>query len=168
MKPARSAVYLAWIRTQPCVVCGRTRWIEAAHTGLRGLGQKSSDYSAIPLCAMHHRTGKDSYHRLGARQFAQTHNLDIHGMVRRLNMKPTVRIEGGMFVAHLEGQAYRVGRVSNGIAAAISNVRKACGENRLAPEVVSELQECWSGTPLLPPREEQQKSINTTAISREL
>jgi len=26
------------IRTLPCVVCGRTQWIEAAHTGLRGLG----------------------------------------------------------------------------------------------------------------------------------
>src|SRR5579862_8878109 len=66
MKPARSAAYLAWIRTQPCLICGRTRWIEAAHTGLRGPAQKSSDYSAIPLCAAHHRTGRDSYHRLGA------------------------------------------------------------------------------------------------------
>ena len=134
MKPARSAA-LAWIRTQPCLVCGRTRWIEAAHTGLRGLGQKSSDYSAIPLCVAHHRTGRDSYHRLGVRQFAQTHNLDIPGIVRRLNMKPTVRIEGGMFVAYLEGQQYRLGKISNGIAPAIRNMRKVCGENRLAQQV---------------------------------
>src|SRR5579871_5804923 len=137
MKPARSAVYLAWIRTQPCVVCGRTQWIEAAHTGLRGLGQKSSDYSAIPLCAAHHRTGKDSYHRLGARQFAQTHNVDIPDIVRRLNMKPTVRIERGMFVAYLEGQQFRLGKISNGIAPAIRNMRKVCGENRLGQAVAS-------------------------------
>jgi hypothetical protein len=137
MKPARSAAYLAWIRTQPCVVCGRTGWIEAAHTGLRGLGQKSSDYSAIPLCAVHHRTGKDSYHRLGARQFAQTHNLDIPGIVQRLNMKPTVRIEGGTFVAYLEGQQFRLGKISDGIAPAIRNMRRVCGENRLAQAVAS-------------------------------
>jgi hypothetical protein len=137
MKPTRNPAYLAWIRTQPCVICGRTGWIEAAHTGLRGLGQKSSDTSAIPLCAKHHRTGKDSYHRLGARQFAQTHNLDIAAIVRRLNMKPTVRIEAGMFVAYLEGQQYRVGPVSNGIAPAIRNMRMVCGENRLSQAVAS-------------------------------
>jgi hypothetical protein len=32
MKPQRSSRYLAWIRMQPCVVCGATRGIEAAHT----------------------------------------------------------------------------------------------------------------------------------------
>jgi hypothetical protein len=137
MKPARSSAYLAWIRTQPCLVCGRTRWIEAAHTGLRGLGQKSSDFSAIPLCVAHHRTGRDSYHRLGARQFAQTHNLDIAAIVRRLNMKPKVRIEAGMFVAYLEGQPFRLGKISNGIAPAIRNMRKVCGENRLGQAVAS-------------------------------
>jgi hypothetical protein len=31
-----------------------------------GIIQKSSD-SAIPLCARHHRTGDDSYHKLGPR-----------------------------------------------------------------------------------------------------
>ena len=41
MKPQRSRSYLASIRTQPCLVCGSTRWIEAAHTGPHGLGQKS-------------------------------------------------------------------------------------------------------------------------------
>jgi hypothetical protein len=137
MKPARSAAYLAWIRTQPCVVCGRTRWIEAAHTGLRGLGQKSSDFSAIPLCEVHHRTGRDSYHRLGARRFSQVHNLDIQYIVGRLSLKPRVRIQGGMFVAHLEGQQYLLGKISNGIAPAIRNMRKVCGENRLAQEIAS-------------------------------
>src|SRR5712691_3617244 len=106
MKPQRSSPYLAWIRTQPCVVCRATRWIEAAHTGPHGLGQKSPDSSAIPLCTKHHRTGKDSYHKLGPRKFAQIHNLDIPTIVRKLNMKPTIRVEAGWFVTYLEDQQY--------------------------------------------------------------
>lgn len=50
--------YLAWIRTLECAVClkgsGESTVIEAAHTnvsGPRGLGQKTSDLSAIPLLA---------------------------------------------------------------------------------------------------------------------
>jgi hypothetical protein len=46
MKPPRSRLYLAWIRTLPCIVCGSIRGIEASHTGPHGLSQKSSDYSA--------------------------------------------------------------------------------------------------------------------------
>ena len=65
MKSPRNPRYLAWIRTQPCCVCGAKRGIEASHTGPHGIGQKSPDSSAIPLCAKHHRTGADSYHRLG-------------------------------------------------------------------------------------------------------
>ena len=84
MKPTRDPRYLAWIRTLPCLVCGSMRGIEASHTGPHGLGQKSPDSSAIPLCAKHHRTGTDSYHRLGPRKFSQTHSLDIPAIVRRL------------------------------------------------------------------------------------
>ena len=61
MKPQRNPRYLAWIRTQPCSVCGSMRSIEASHTGPHGIGQKSADTSAIPLCAKHDRTGADSY-----------------------------------------------------------------------------------------------------------
>ena len=55
-----------------------------------GLGQKSSDLSAIPLCGRHHRTGDDSYHRLGPRKFAQVHQLDIRAIVARLSAKPFI------------------------------------------------------------------------------
>jgi hypothetical protein len=137
MKPTRNPHYLAWIRTQPCLVCGSTRWVEAAHTGPHGLGQKSPDSSAIPLCSRHHRTGRDSYHNLGPRKFADVHDLDIAEVVQRLNLKPMVRIEAGAFVAYLEGQQYRLGDVSKGIASAIRNVRRLCGENRLALEMAS-------------------------------
>ena len=135
MKPARDPKYLAWIRTQPCLVCGSTRWIEAAHMGPHGLGQKSPDTSAVPLCAAHHRTGKDSYHRLGPRKFGEVHNLDLAAIVQRLNLKPTVRIQNGEFVAHLEGCQYRLGKAAGGIAAALRNLRNVCGQDRLALEV---------------------------------
>jgi hypothetical protein len=93
MKPTRDPWYLAWIRTLPCLVCGSTKGIEASHTCPRGLGQKSSDTSTIPLCYQHHGTGTDSYHKLGARRFALVHNLDVPVIVRRLNLKPVIRIE---------------------------------------------------------------------------
>src|ERR1035438_9452715 len=75
--PDRSPEYLAWIRTLGCVVCSRLSGaatvIEAAHTnalGPRGIGQKTSDFSAIPLCSAHHRENLDSYHLLGEKKFS--------------------------------------------------------------------------------------------------
>ena len=130
MKPARDQRYLAWIRSLPCVVCGITRGIEAAHTGPHGLGQKSPDTSAIPLCVKHHRTGKDSYHRLGPRTFSDVHNLDIAGIVRRLGLKPLVGIEAGSFVGYLEDEQYVLGDVSHGVAPAIRAIRELCWRDR--------------------------------------
>jgi hypothetical protein len=77
MKPVRNPHYLRFIRTQPCCVCGRTWGVEAAHTGPRGLGQKASDESCIPLCWVHHRTGRDSYHALGRVKFLETHMFNL-------------------------------------------------------------------------------------------
>jgi hypothetical protein len=65
MKPRRDSRYLQWIWTLPCSVCRITRNIEAAHTGPHGLGQKSPDSTAIPLCARHHRIANDCYHNSG-------------------------------------------------------------------------------------------------------
>jgi hypothetical protein len=98
VKPVRSPGYLEWIRTLPCSVCRRTRSIEAAHTGPHGLSQKSSDLSAIPLCARHHRSGEDSYHKLGPRKFAEVHQLKIPAMVARLSAKSWIRVKSGAFV----------------------------------------------------------------------
>ena len=137
MKPARNPRYLAWIRTQPCCVCGSRKAIEASHTGPHGLGQKSPDSSAIPLCPKHHRTGDDSYHRLGPRKFAQKHNLDIPAIVRKLNTKPTIRVEAGCFVTYLEGQQYVLGKTDAGIRPAVRKAVQLCRENRLAQEVAS-------------------------------
>jgi hypothetical protein len=52
----RSEKYLAWIRTQPCLVCGGNS--EACHVrklkGGAGTGTKPHDFCAIPLCRNHH------------------------------------------------------------------------------------------------------------------
>jgi hypothetical protein len=130
MKPARDSRYLAWIRSLPCLVCGATRGIEASHTGLRGLGQKSPDTSAIPSCHLHHRTGANSYHKLGARRFAQVHNLDIPAIVRRLNLKPLIRVEAGAFVGYLEGRQYVLATTHAGVATAVRKMVKICTEDR--------------------------------------
>jgi len=92
----------------------------------------------VPLCAKHHRTGNDSYHRLGPRKFGEAHNLDLVAIVRRLNLKPIVRIQDGEFVAQLDGCQYRLGRTESGIAVALRNLWTLCRENRLALEVASD------------------------------
>lgn len=83
-KRERNFPYMRWIKTLPCAICGR-RGVEAAHTGPRGLGQKSPDESCIPLCAEHHRTGRDAIHVLGPRQFDAHHDVVVDDLVRRLN-----------------------------------------------------------------------------------
>ena len=137
MRPPRNPRYLAWIRTQPRCVCGITRGIEASHTGPHGLGQKSPDSSAIPLCARHHRTGNDSYHRLGPRKFSERHNLDIQATVRRLNSKPKIRVEAGSFVAYLEDQGHVLGKTDAGIRKAVRETLQLCRESRVAQEICS-------------------------------
>jgi len=119
VKPVRNPGYLQWIRSLPCVVCRTTRAIEAAHTGPHGLGQKSSDLSAIPLCGRHHRTGDDSYHKLGPRKFAAVHQLNIRAIVARLSAKPSIRVESGAFVGRFGDQEYELGPTEAGVARAI-------------------------------------------------
>ena len=123
-KPACSPAYLRWIRRLPCSVCRTTRAVEAAHTGPHGLGQKSSDLSAIPLCGRHHRTGDDSYHRLGPRKFAAVHELNIQAIVARLSGKAFIRVEGGSFVGRFQDREYKLGPTEAGLARAIGRMRQ--------------------------------------------
>ena len=89
--PDRSPEYLSWIRTLGCAVCSRVSGgatvVEAAHTnvlGPRGMGQKTTDFSAIPLCSGHHRENLDSYHLLGETEFSHKHGIDLKDLVLRL------------------------------------------------------------------------------------
>jgi hypothetical protein len=86
--PERSPEYLAWIRTLPCVVCLRVSgWATVVEAGPRGMSQKASDFSAIPLCSGHHRRTLDSYHRLGEQEFSHTHGIDLEGLVQALRSR---------------------------------------------------------------------------------
>jgi hypothetical protein len=119
MKPYRDSRYIQWIRTLPCSVCGTTRNIEAAHTGPHGLGQKSPDSTAIPLCPAHHRTADDCYHKLGPRRFAEVHQLDIAAIVAALNAKPRIRVISGTFVGHFQHERYVLGSTQAGVLRAV-------------------------------------------------
>jgi hypothetical protein len=61
----------AWMRS----LFESERWVGSYRScpherlGPRGLGQKTTDFSAIPLCTAHHRENLDSYHRLGEKMF---------------------------------------------------------------------------------------------------
>ena len=128
MKPVRHPGYLPWIRTLPCSVCRTTRAVEAAHTGPHGLSQKSSDLCAIPLCVRHHRTGDDSYHKLGPRKFAELHQLNIPVIVARLSAKPLIQVESGTFVGRFGDQEYALGPTEAGLARAIRRMSELMRE----------------------------------------
>lgn len=51
--PERDENYLAYVRTRPCICCGRMNRSEAHHTKIKELvamGKKTPDWTAIPLC----------------------------------------------------------------------------------------------------------------------
>jgi hypothetical protein len=87
----------------------------------------------------HHRTGNNSYHKLGPRKFAELHDLDIPSMVRRLNLKPVIRVESGMFLGYFEDQQYLLGTIEVGVAAAVAAMIRLCMEDRRLEGVGSQL-----------------------------
>lgn len=79
--------YLIWIRTLPCLACGR-HGVEAHHVGKDwtnkmgvslsgGTGMKPSDYVCLPLCPEHHR-GSRGFHGLGWDRFEEEYGLILY------------------------------------------------------------------------------------------
>lgn len=77
--------HLKWLRTLPCVICGRQGDIHAAHLrsasprhGKRevGFGQKPDDCWAVPLCAEHHLFGEDAQHKADELAFWNRNRID--------------------------------------------------------------------------------------------
>jgi hypothetical protein len=128
-RTVKDAKYLAWIKTLPCLVCRRKS--EAAHTGSRGLSQKSSDRKAVPFCCLHHK----EYHRIGRRRFERSYKLDIEAVILKLNQKPLVRIVAGRFVALLDGEEYSLRPVSDGVAAMTRSAVAICRERPLVMQL---------------------------------
>jgi hypothetical protein len=76
------AAHLAFVRSQPCVICKTTRQIEAAHVRMgciaigkeaTGLQEKPSDCWTVSLCAYHHRTGALAQHKIAEADFWKLH-----------------------------------------------------------------------------------------------
>lgn len=77
--------YLAFVRRQPCMKCGTTQRVEAAHVragypeaGWRptGMAEKPDDRRTLPLCRDCHREGPGAQHRMNERQFWA--DLDVY------------------------------------------------------------------------------------------
>jgi hypothetical protein len=71
-----AASYLQWLRGRPCAVANADceGKIEAAHTpdpDSKGMGTKAADFTAVPLCAGHHR----QQHQIGWDTFARRHGI---------------------------------------------------------------------------------------------
>lgn len=84
--------YLAWIREQPCCLCG-TKPVEAAHLRIGSvnlgkpygaLGMKSSDRWALPLCKRHH----DEQHRMNEREFWASFGIDPFALAMHYHARP--------------------------------------------------------------------------------
>ena len=81
-KPVKSAAYLKFIRSLPCIACGGTRRMEAMHVGPRGLGQKVDDKDALPGCLWCHR----ELHDLGPVAFSEKYGLDFQALQSKLRL----------------------------------------------------------------------------------
>lgn len=77
-------LYLNFIRRQPCMICGTTRAVEAAHVrsgyaeaGWRstGMQEKPDDRRTLPLCREHHREGPRAQHAANERRWWESHDI---------------------------------------------------------------------------------------------
>lgn len=89
----RDREYLAWLRTQPCVICGDNTSVEAAHLRVgsvnygkppAGMQEKSSDKWALPLCGKHHRES----HSMNEREFWASYGLDPFALSLHYQARP--------------------------------------------------------------------------------
>lgn len=91
---AHDEEYLAYIRQQPCCICGDNVSVEAAHlrVGLigasvpkaaTGMGEKSSDRWALPLCGDHHR----QQHAMNEREFWASYGIDPFALAMQYQVR---------------------------------------------------------------------------------
>ena len=79
-EPFRNPDYLAYIRRQPCLVCGGACGpSEAHHEYGHGTSIKGSDFRALPLGTKHHRERHDK-----GRRFWDEYNIDPTAEMMRL------------------------------------------------------------------------------------
>ena len=76
--------YLRFVRAHPCCACGSSRWVEAAHTGGRGLNQKTDCTQCVPLCAGCHRVKQGSLHQVGPGKFQVARGIYFKAVIAEL------------------------------------------------------------------------------------
>ncbi len=64
------------------------------------MSQKTSDFSAIPLCSGHHRGNPDAYHLLGEKEFSHMHGIDLQEIVLRLQSRFWQQGASGLQAVH--------------------------------------------------------------------
>lgn len=81
----RNDRFLAFLREQPCCVCGSRYRVEAAHLRMAdptrgkretGKGEKPSDKFCVPLCASCHREAPDAQHRMNEAAFWKLNEIN--------------------------------------------------------------------------------------------
>ncbi len=92
-RPARDEdpKHLAAVRQCPCLSCGRSNNIEAAHVRMSrpgkpnaGPGMKPDDKYTLPLCAGCHRTKPDAQHEVGEPKFYAALNMEPLAICEKL------------------------------------------------------------------------------------
>ena len=89
-KRPRDFAFLAWICSQQCIACESQRLLSfgriyAHHAGMRGLGRKADDRTAVPLCWRHHDRGSPvSIHSLG-KLFWVRYGLERGAVIAEIN-----------------------------------------------------------------------------------
>lgn len=79
-KPAKYPAHLDYVRTLPCLVCGRKAQAHHDRSGLRS----KDDRKSVPLCEEHH-TGRWGIHGLGSVEaFYQEHGIWIPAEADRI------------------------------------------------------------------------------------
>jgi hypothetical protein len=89
VKPSRSESHKRFIRSLPCLVCGRRA--EPAHVGPHAMKQKASDFSVVPLCREHHRNHKFALDQ-GRRKFEAYFGINLNAVIHGLTQKPRLWI----------------------------------------------------------------------------
>jgi hypothetical protein len=75
--------------------------------------------------------------RVGPRKFSEKYNLNIRAIVRRLNLKPIIRVEAGFFVAYLDDKRYVLCKADAGIRPAVREALQLRQETQTAHEIAS-------------------------------
>lgn len=84
----KEPAHLAYLRKLPCLVCGASHEVEAAHIRMASaahgkpstaMAQKPPDRFCVPLCAVHHRTGPDAQHNSNEGTWWLRHGIDAVG-----------------------------------------------------------------------------------------